>query len=145
MLQTVAARKGSWQATLVSWLPVCWHSIWGSGCDSIWGSGCASILSKLGQGKLHEALVWHQAGGQPTHLSSDQQLAIFQQAGPKLVQNKSQKSKIRPLTKNVYTSRFSTTVNPKLYNTHIYHFQISESFNLDFCRLLGPGVGEIIN
>jgi hypothetical protein len=55
---------------------------------------------------------------------------------PKLVQ----KSKIRPLRKNVYTSRFLTP-NPKSYNTHIYHFHISESLNLDFFKILGTGGG----
>jgi hypothetical protein len=46
--------------------------------------------------------------------------------------------KIRPLRKIVYTSQFSTG-NPKSYNTHIYHFHISESLNLDFFQILGPG------
>ena len=52
--------------------------------------------------------------------------------------NNSQKSKIRPLRKNVYTSRFSTR-NPKNGNTHIYHFHISESLNLAFFQFWGRG------
>ena len=44
-------------------------------------------------------------------------------------QGASQPAKIRPLRKNVYTSRFSTP-NPKSCNTHTYHFHISKSLNL---------------
>jgi hypothetical protein len=54
----------------------------------------------------------------------------------------SQKSKIRPLRKNVYTSRFST-VTPKSYNTHIYHFHISESLDLVFFPIIRASGGEI--
>ena len=64
------------------------------------------------------------------------------------VQHKFQKSKIRPLRTNVYTSRFSTQ-NPKSCNTHNYlpfpHIRIAQS---RFFELLGPwggGENELIN
>ena len=43
--------------------------------------------------------------------------------------------------KHFYTSRFWTP-NPQLYNTHTYHFHISESLNFDFFQFWGPGGGD---
>ena len=54
------------------------------------------------------------------------------------VQHKFQKSKIRPLRTNVYTSRFSTQ-NPKPCNTHTYHFHIPEWFNVIFFQIMEGG------
>ena len=51
-----------------------------------------------------------------------------------------QKSKIRPLHRIVYTSRFWIP-KTKFYNPHIYNFHISKSLNLDFPNFLGGGGG----